>query len=462
MLRLLFCLSLVFSIRTLAFEPPKFEPNIVDQAQLLTATEKKALEDKIQSMIGQGVLPAILTVKSLEGESIEAAAEKTFREWELGTKGVDNGVLLIFSMNDRRARIEVGYGLEHKITDLESRVILDDVVLPHFKNRQYFDGLSDGLDEIAALSGIMTDSDPNREKPFGLTKHTPKSDLGLDRGLFYFLTWVAIVCFFFLRTIRRKSKPHKERLGPLIGLAIFFVINPGVFIFVFGPVIGDLLMSKFGPRSGLETWAPQFIFWIALIAIWPPLLKLIFHVIGKRRAIDCMNFENKIEKRLSKERTPAKWPSTLHYVLNFSFGRLLLIVPFTIVCSVILTRLSPTQISREFAIYVGLTVFCITSLSLFFQAPKMVSRRANRKWRARLRWEAILNRVNGSRMIFGKPQKVFDTPQGRGYTGFYLNYVPTPRSRSSRGGGGSWRSGSSRSSSSGGGRSGGGGASSSW
>ena len=101
-----------------------------------------------------GAQVAVLTVDSLEGDSIEDYAVRVFQTWKLGRKGVDDGVLFVVARQERRMRIEVGYGLEDRLTDARSRQILDDIVRPHFRAGNFAAGIEAGVDAIvAAIQG---------------------------------------------------------------------------------------------------------------------------------------------------------------------------------------------------------------------------------------------------------------------------------------------------------------------
>src|SRR5262249_9977140 len=98
-----------------------------------------------------GAQVAVLVVPSLEGESLEAYSVRVAQTWKLGRKGVDDGVLFLVARNDRKMRIEVGYGLESRITDARSREILDEQVRPRFRADDFDGGIEAGVDAIAAL-----------------------------------------------------------------------------------------------------------------------------------------------------------------------------------------------------------------------------------------------------------------------------------------------------------------------
>ena len=95
--------------------------------------------------------------RSLEGESLEGYSIRLAQAWRIGQKGLDNGVIFLVFLDDRKMRIEVGYGLEGTLTDAVSSSILRDVVAPRFRAGRTADGIAAGLDAIdRAIAGTST------------------------------------------------------------------------------------------------------------------------------------------------------------------------------------------------------------------------------------------------------------------------------------------------------------------
>jgi len=112
---------------------------------------------------------AVVTVPSLEGNEIQDFANRLFERWGIGRKGKDNGALLIAAIQDRKVWIEVGYGLEPLIPDARAGRILDQYVIPYFKQDDYGAGLSEGARAIAGIiaqeAGVQLDGAPARGSP---------------------------------------------------------------------------------------------------------------------------------------------------------------------------------------------------------------------------------------------------------------------------------------------------------
>jgi uncharacterized protein len=143
----LLCFLLILPVR--AADVPYLTGRIVDDAEILSEGARKSLdatlkahEDRTSNQV------VVLTVPSLEGESVEQFATRVFETWKLGQKAKDNGVLLVIAAKDRRLRIEVGYGLEGTLTDVDASRIVRNVITPRFKDQDYDGGVTAGVDAI--------------------------------------------------------------------------------------------------------------------------------------------------------------------------------------------------------------------------------------------------------------------------------------------------------------------------
>src|SRR5262249_49465493 len=147
---------------------------IVDQANIISADTRRSIEAKLSALEGKsGIQLVVATVKSLEGEEIEPYANQLFRTWKLGEKAKNNGVLLLVAPNERRVRIEVGYGLEGTLTDALSKVIISNAITPRFKTGDFSDGISRGVDDIITV--LTTDASEWQQRP-SLRLDTPKDN----------------------------------------------------------------------------------------------------------------------------------------------------------------------------------------------------------------------------------------------------------------------------------------------
>jgi len=90
-------------------------------------------------------------VPSTDGEAIEPFSLRVAEAWKIGRKKIDDGVLLVIAKNDRKLRIEVGYGLEGALTDVASKRIIDEIITPHFRSGDFAGGISAGVDRIIRI-----------------------------------------------------------------------------------------------------------------------------------------------------------------------------------------------------------------------------------------------------------------------------------------------------------------------
>ena len=146
-------------------EVPYLSGRVNDYAQILSEDTKVKLTENLKLHEEQtGDQIAVLTIPSLDGENIEDYANRVFNTWELGQKDRDNGILIVVAPNDRRMRIEVGYGLEPTLTDGMAGQIIRNIMTPHFKNSDYNAGIMDGtLAVISVLEGEQLPDMVNNE-----------------------------------------------------------------------------------------------------------------------------------------------------------------------------------------------------------------------------------------------------------------------------------------------------------
>jgi uncharacterized protein len=155
---------LCLGVAALAANFPALSGRIVDQANVIPAETRAALEPKLADLEAKsGIQLVVTTVKSLEGQEIEPYANELFRTWKLGEKTKNNGVLLLVAPNERRVRIEVGYGLEGTLTDALSKVIITNAITPRFKTGDFGGGITRGVDDIITV--LTTDSSEWQQRP---------------------------------------------------------------------------------------------------------------------------------------------------------------------------------------------------------------------------------------------------------------------------------------------------------
>jgi uncharacterized protein len=135
--------------------PPPPDRRINDYAGVLSADERARLEDTLRARERESSNQIVVAIfRSLQGESQEDYSIRLAQAWRVGQKGLDNGVIFLVFLDDRKVRLEVGYGLESKLTDALSSQILRQVVAPHFREGKVADGIAAGLDAVQqAIAG---------------------------------------------------------------------------------------------------------------------------------------------------------------------------------------------------------------------------------------------------------------------------------------------------------------------
>ena len=140
------CYDLSFAEQT---KIPKLDQRVSDFTNTLSFQEWQSLDQLLKNFEDSSSTQiVVLLVNTLEDESIEEYANRTFEVNKIGQAKKDNGVLLVIAKQDRKLRIEVGYGLEGVLTDAVSSQIIRQDILPHFKSGNYFGGIVTGVDAI--------------------------------------------------------------------------------------------------------------------------------------------------------------------------------------------------------------------------------------------------------------------------------------------------------------------------
>jgi len=176
---------------------PQLTGRVVDDAGVLTASTKNQLTDMLaehERTTGQQVV--VVTLPSLQGFPIEDFGYQLGRHWGIGQKGTNTGAMVIVAPNEHKVRIEVGYGLEGKLTDATSRVIIDRDMLPAFRRGDYNAGVLAGTASVLAVLGGDASagaSDAN--------SNTAQS----DQGQFPWVPLIIFVIFMIAFSMRRRT-----------------------------------------------------------------------------------------------------------------------------------------------------------------------------------------------------------------------------------------------------------------
>jgi uncharacterized protein len=154
---------------------PQFTGYVVDETGTLSAGDIAALTQRLKDLhTRKGSQVAVLIVPTIQPETIEQFSIRAAETWKVGRKKIDDGALLVVAKNDHRLRIESGYGLEGALTDVTARRIIDEFIVPRFKEDDFAGGISVGVDRIIRV----IDGEP-------LPAPKPEASHGVDPNMFF-------------------------------------------------------------------------------------------------------------------------------------------------------------------------------------------------------------------------------------------------------------------------------------
>ncbi len=215
-----------------------------DFAGMLTAEQKQQLEAKLvgyEKSSGNEI--AVVMVATLGGDTVENFAAQLFEDWKIGKEGEDNGILLLIAREDRKMRIEVGYGLEPQLTDIEASHLLANVLVPAFKNGSYFAGIDQATDLM--MQKLGGESSEAFAQP-------PESGPPPN----YFLIGIFALLFLSRVFAQTRSWWLGGAIGAAAGLVVTLIygfILPGLIAFLLLIPLGlivDFIFSRIGPGGG--------------------------------------------------------------------------------------------------------------------------------------------------------------------------------------------------------------------
>ncbi|CAD84826.1 MAG TPA: YgcG family protein [Nitrosomonas europaea] len=131
---------------------PLLKSHVTDLTETLSSMEISRLEQQLTDFEAKkGSQIALLIIPTTQPETIEQYSIQVAEVWKLGRKGIDDGVLLLVAKNDRTLRIETGYGLEGVLPDALARRIIDEIIVPKFRQGHFFGGLQAGVEQIISI-----------------------------------------------------------------------------------------------------------------------------------------------------------------------------------------------------------------------------------------------------------------------------------------------------------------------
>ncbi|WP_414644558.1 TPM domain-containing protein [Bradyrhizobium sp.] len=202
---------------------PPLTGRVVDQTATLSAGDTDALTQRLKDLERRkGSQVAVLIVPTTQPESIEQFSIRVAEAWKIGRKKIDDGALLVVAKNDRKLRIEVGYGLEGALPDVTARRIIDEIIVPHFRTGDFAGGISAGVDRIIRI----IDGEP-LPKPAPEASHS-NTDMGLLFNIIFspfgLIGYAAIAAMF------------RGLFGRLLGSGVTAGVVGAIFWFLLGSI----------------------------------------------------------------------------------------------------------------------------------------------------------------------------------------------------------------------------------
>jgi uncharacterized protein len=242
-----FCAGCVFVLLffggAFALEIPRLKARVNDYASMLSPTTRSQLENALAAFEkAESTQIVVLTVPSLEGEPIEDFSMRVAETWQIGQKTLDNGAILLISKKDRKLRIEVGYGLEGRLTDLVSGRIVQQIIVPQFRGGNFDQGIIDGV--VAMMQAVKGEFEasmkPAQSSRKGVAGHKP-------------ILMLFVFVFFVLqlgRISRFLGTVSGGVLLPLFGAA--FLAGSLLWLVALIPVglVGGYILSGIGSKMG--------------------------------------------------------------------------------------------------------------------------------------------------------------------------------------------------------------------
>jgi uncharacterized protein len=223
---------------------PTLTARVTDETQTLSAPEKQALETKLADWEQRtGNQLVVLLVPSTKPEPIEGYSLRVAEAWKIGRKGQDNGALFVVAKDDRKMRIEVGYGLEGVLTDATSRRIIAENVAPLFRQNQFAAGVNAGVDRIIAVVGTGQPLPAQRSAP-------ARKSQGFDFQTLLILLFVGVPIIGGIL-----SRIFGRMLGSTVGAGVVgaaaWVVAGSLAIAIGAGVIALVIMLLFGAGGGI-------------------------------------------------------------------------------------------------------------------------------------------------------------------------------------------------------------------
>ena len=232
LLAVFFCafLSDAYSYQTI--DLPELDKRVTDLSGTLHGNESNHIDTKLKSLeSSKGSQLVLLILPTTGDETIEQFGIRLAEKWKIGRQNIDDGVILIVAKDDRKVRIEVGYGLEGAIPDALAKRIIEEIIVPQFRSGDFYHGIDQGVDAIISLVNGEQLPMPQEDDI-----HPAESN-----GMGKYLTVLFPVAFILLTVINYFSKKKLGKLkGSFVAPIILFIIG-----WWFINIAGGLIVAVF-------------------------------------------------------------------------------------------------------------------------------------------------------------------------------------------------------------------------
>ena len=242
---IIFLLFLLFSSKSLAIVRPTTDFYVNDYANLLNSETKNYIISTNKKLYAQtGAQIVVVTVPNLEGRTLEEYATQLFREFGIGDKTKNNGVLLLLALEERQFRVEVGYGLEGILTDAKTGRIQDQYIIPYLKQDDWNNGIRNGFSAIltevckeynidVGADTVNEVSEPDLNELIAINSF---STIGL------FINAASAVAF---GKMLSKKKEQKSKTKIILFIPIYIIIVIGILLIVSKSIFITLFFIAF-------------------------------------------------------------------------------------------------------------------------------------------------------------------------------------------------------------------------
>jgi uncharacterized protein len=207
---------------------PSLAARVTDLTGTLTAEQRSSLEQKLTEVEAtKGAQIVVLIVPTTHPEEIEQYSIRVVEQWRIGRAHVDDGVLLIVAKNDRRVRIEVGYGLEGALPDATANRIITETIRPLFAQNDFYGGINAGVDQIARVIAGEALPEPDHARRGGGSRRVSN-----------------LLPFLFIAVLAGSSV-LRALLGRPLGAAVTGGIT-GFLVWLFAGLIGAAVLASIG------------------------------------------------------------------------------------------------------------------------------------------------------------------------------------------------------------------------